>query len=55
MSEERKSKARRISDELVLKNAGTHSNLGMEKQVLEQKFQEELASSGFNERDIHVM
>lgn len=52
-SEEQKSTARQIFDELASKNAG--SNLGMEKEVLEPKFREELASSGFNERDIDII
>ena len=43
--------ARRIFDELALND----SNLGMEKEVLESKFREKLASSGFKECDIDVI
>ena len=50
---EQKSTARQIFEELALKNTG--SNPGMEKEVLEPKFREELASSGFKECDIDII
>jgi hypothetical protein len=49
--EEQQSTARKIFDELVLKN----TEIGMEKEVLESKFREELASREFSEHDINII
>jgi len=51
MDKEQQKSARQIFDELTPKNA----EIGMEREVLESKFREKLASSGFKEHDIEVI